>query len=63
MTFTTKIVVERTQPGQRQSVKEQDYLCHVYVREDRLAAVLISDHDYPKRVAFGILSKVCLGKL
>ena len=58
MKFTTKLVVERTQTGQRQSVKEQEYLCHVQVRDDRLAAVLISDHDYPRRVAFTILSKV-----
>ena len=58
MKFTTKIVVERTQPGQRQSVKEQEYLCHVFVRDDRLSGVLISDHDYPSRVAFTVLSKV-----
>nr|CAB3267829.1 synaptobrevin homolog YKT6-like [Phallusia mammillata] len=59
MVFTTQIITERTQPGQRQSVKEQEYLCHVFVRDDRLAAVLISDHDYPRRVAFTVLSKAC----
>lgn len=60
MKFTTKLVVERTQPSERKSVKEQEYLCHVQVRDDRLSAVLVSDHDYPRRVAFTILSKVCL---
>ncbi|XP_076814415.1 synaptobrevin homolog YKT6-like [Clavelina lepadiformis] len=59
MTFTTQIITERTQTGQRQSVKEQEYLCHVYVREDRLTGVIIADQDYPRRVAFTILSKAC----
>ena len=56
--FATKIVAERTQPGQRQSVKQQDYLCHVYVRLDGLAGVVIADQEYPSRVAFTLLSKV-----
>jgi len=55
--FATKIVTERTQPGQRQSVKQQDYLCHVYVRHDGLAGVVVSDQEYPSRVAFTVLSK------
>ncbi|XP_009859212.2 synaptobrevin homolog YKT6-like isoform X1 [Ciona intestinalis] len=59
LSFTSKIITERTHPGMRQSVKEQEHLCHVYVREDRLAAVLISDEDYPRRVAFTVLTKVC----
>ena len=35
-----------------------EYLCHVYVRSDNLAGVLISDHEYPQRVAFTLLNKV-----
>jgi len=35
-----------------------DYMCHVYVRSDSLAAVLISDHEYPQRVAFTLINKV-----
>jgi len=57
--FATKIVAERTQPGQRQSVKQQDYLCHVYVRLDGLAGVVVADQEYPSRVAFTLLSKTC----
>lgn len=34
------------------------YLCHVYVRADNLAGVLIADHDYPGRVAHTLLTKV-----
>ncbi|XP_071451023.1 synaptobrevin homolog YKT6 [Hetaerina americana] len=53
-----KTIVERTFPAARQSVKESDYLCHVYVRADNLAGVLISDHEYPTRVAHTLLTKV-----
>jgi hypothetical protein len=33
-------------------------MCHVYVRGDNLAGVLISDHDYPHRVSHTLLTKV-----
>lgn len=58
MNFTSQILVERSQPATRTSVKEQSYMCHVYVRSDGLAAALISDHDYPHRVAHTLLNKV-----
>lgn len=58
MDFTSKIIVERTTIAQRASVKEQDYMCHAFVRGDSLAGVLISDHEYPQRVSFTLLSKV-----
>lgn len=42
----------------RSSVKEQDYICHVYVRSDNVGAVVIADHEYPQRVAHTLLNKV-----
>lgn len=33
-------------------------MCHVYVRADNLAAVLIADHEYPQRVAHTLITKV-----
>jgi len=33
-------------------------MCHVYVRSDSLSAVLVSDQEYPQRVAFSLLNKV-----
>ncbi|KFM74279.1 Synaptobrevin-like protein YKT6, partial [Stegodyphus mimosarum] len=33
-------------------------MCHVYVRADRLSAALISDHEYPHRVAHTLLNKI-----
>ncbi|XP_018058432.1 PREDICTED: synaptobrevin homolog YKT6 isoform X2 [Atta colombica] len=58
MCFVSKTIVERTQICARQSVKEGEYMCHVYVRADNLAAVLISDHEYPRRVAHTLITKV-----
>ncbi|XP_064630560.1 synaptobrevin homolog YKT6-like isoform X2 [Lineus longissimus] len=57
MDFTSKIIAERTQTCSRETVKEQEYLCHVYVRSDNLCGVLISDHDYPTRVGFTLINK------
>uniref|UniRef100_A0ABI7XEE8 YKT6 v-SNARE homolog n=1 Tax=Felis catus TaxID=9685 RepID=A0ABI7XEE8_FELCA len=36
----------------------REYLCHVYVRNDSLAGVVIADSEYPSRVAFTLLEKV-----
>ncbi|XP_062272718.1 synaptobrevin homolog YKT6 [Scomber scombrus] len=58
MTFTSALIVERTSHGTRASVKEQEYLCHVYVRNDNLSAVVIADTEYPQRVSFTLLDKV-----
>jgi synaptobrevin family protein YKT6 len=33
-------------------------MVHVYVRSDGLASVIISDTEYPQRVAHTLLSKV-----
>lgn len=58
MDFTSKILVERTPMCSRASVKEQEYICHVYVRRDGLSGVVIADHEYQQRVAHTIINKV-----
>ncbi|KAJ2982534.1 hypothetical protein NQ176_g1330 [Zarea fungicola] len=58
MTLFAKTVAERTQPGQRQDVEEQDYTFHAYSRTEGICGVIISDHQYPTRVAHKVLSKV-----
>ena len=45
--------------GARTSVKHEGYLCHLYVSPHGLTAVCFADAEYPARVAFGYLSKVC----
>ncbi|ELK34731.1 Synaptobrevin like protein YKT6 [Myotis davidii] len=58
MTFTSQLIVELSAKGNRASVKEQEYLCHVYVQNDSLAGVVIADSEYPSQVAFTLLEKV-----
>jgi len=58
MTFTSKILTERTQRASRQSVKQGEYMCHVYVRADGLTCVLTADHEYPQRVSHTLITKV-----
>eukprot|EP00126_Sphaerothecum_destruens_P004076 Sdes_comp17975_c0_seq2m7231 len=58
MTFISKTLAERTCAGNRQTVEENEYHCHVHARSDNLAAVLISDKDYPTRVAFSLITKL-----
>ncbi|KAJ6453206.1 snare protein YKT6 [Mycena vitilis] len=60
MTFLSKTVAERTPQGQRQSIQENNYTAHVYNGggNDQLAAVIITDQEYPVRPAFSLLAKV-----
>eukprot|EP00049_Salpingoeca_infusionum_P018064 m.355593 g.355593 ORF g.355593 m.355593 type:complete len:198 (+) comp17288_c0_seq1:381-974(+) len=52
MSFFMHELATRTSAGQRQSVKEQSYVCHVHAREDKVTSVVITDEEYPQRVAF-----------
>jgi len=56
--FTSKILAERTPLAQRQSVKENEYMCHVYVRADGLVGVCVSDEEYQTRVAHSLITKI-----
>ncbi|KAF7561755.1 hypothetical protein G7046_g2364 [Stylonectria norvegica] len=58
MTLFAKTVAERTRPGQRQDVEEQDYTFHAYGRTEGVCGIMISDHQYPALVAHQLLSKV-----
>ncbi|ODQ66678.1 snare-like protein [Nadsonia fulvescens var. elongata DSM 6958] len=57
MSFFALTVATRTQAGQRQSVEEgANYVGHVYARSEGLAGVVITDKEYPVRVAFSLLN-------
>lgn len=58
MTFTSNLVTGKTQKGQRNSVKQEEYMCHCYCRGDGLAGVLLTNQEYPSRIAFTLLSKL-----
>ncbi|RKF78887.1 Synaptobrevin-like protein ykt6 [Golovinomyces cichoracearum] len=58
MSMFSKTVAERTRPGQRQDVEEQDYTFHAYGRSEGVCGIIISDHAYPALVAHQLLSKM-----
>ncbi|CAG8534144.1 14056_t:CDS:2 [Acaulospora colombiana] len=58
MTFFAKTVAERTNPGQRQVIEENNYVFYAYARAEGLAGIIISDSEYPQRVAFSLLNKI-----
>lgn len=58
MLFTGKTVVRKTQPGARQTVKAQAYMCHVVVKNSQLAAVVFCDEEYPSRAAMSVAMQV-----
>lgn len=57
--FSSRTVVSRTAKGQRQSVKIEGDVgkCHSYVAPTGLAATVITDNEYPNRVAFQFMSE------
>ena len=58
LTFISRTIVKRTQPGQRQSVEQDQYLVHVSNRNG-LVAIAVMDKEYPSRSAFCVLGKMC----
>ena len=57
LTFISRTIVKRTQPGQRQSVEQDQYLVHVSNRGG-LVAIAVMDREYPARAAFSVLGKI-----
>lgn len=58
MDFTSGVLVERAVTGSRSCVKQEQYNCFVFVRHDKLSGVLVTDMEYPQRVAFTLLLKI-----
>jgi len=57
--FSRQFAKASTEPGQRSSVRKDGYMSHVYHSPMGVVAVCFADDEYPQRVAFGYLSKVC----
>jgi hypothetical protein len=59
LTFFSNTVAERTDLGQMRSVQENNYTAHVYARSrDQLSGIIITDDEYPTRVAFSLINKL-----
>ncbi len=56
--FLTRTFIKRTEPGQRQSITHEDYVVHCYVRSDGLGGTVVTDSEYPARVAFVLLTQL-----
>lgn len=60
LTFACRTVVQRTNPGSRQTVGLSDnpFLVHCYVRYDGLSGVVVTQKDYQLRVAYSLINKM-----
>ncbi|KAK6100651.1 hypothetical protein QQG55_1535 [Brugia pahangi] len=58
MIFTGKLLVERSALSSRSSVKENEYFCHTFVRQDGLSGICITDAEYQQRIAFTMLRRI-----
>lgn len=56
LTAFTRIFVKRTAPGKRQAIEHEGYVIHVQMRQNGLAGCIITDQEYPARVAFSLIS-------
>lgn len=56
--FLIKTFMNRTSPGQRQSITHEGYVVHCYVRSDGLGGTVVTDLEYPSRVAFVLLGQL-----
>jgi synaptobrevin family protein YKT6 len=56
--FFCRTFVKRTPHGTMQSVQHEEYNIHIYLRTDGLAGVVVSDLEYPSRVAMVLISKM-----
>lgn len=55
--FVSREVVSRGTPGEKQSVKHSEYFCHSQVTSTNVGVSVITDGEYPARVAFGLIAK------
>ncbi|KAH8921871.1 snare-like protein [Atractiella rhizophila] len=58
LTFLSTTVASRTPTGSRQSVEKDAYTAHVYHHSSGIIGIIVSDAEYPPRVAFSLLSKI-----
>jgi len=58
--FASRTCIMRTKRGCRQTVQldeQTPFVAHCYVRSDGLAAITLTDKEYPPRVAFTLLTR------
>ena len=56
--FNSRLVVSRTKKEDRQEVALEKGICYSYVTSDSIGITIITDEEYPKRVAFDLIYKI-----
>jgi synaptobrevin family protein YKT6 len=56
--FTAKTISQRCAKGVRISVEQNENVAHAFCNLSGLCSVIISDKEYPPRVAFGLINRV-----
>ena len=58
MVFLSKLCVERTGQNERTSVEMENHVGHIYCGANGCAGVVITDREYPRRVALSLAAKI-----
>ena len=56
--FHSRLVVSRTPKEERTEITLEKGVCYCYVTSDNIGISLITDEEYPKRVAFDLIYKI-----
>lgn len=56
--FFASTLADRTAAGVRQAVEQDVYVGYVYTHPTGLVGVMVTDHEYPQRVAFTVINKI-----
>jgi synaptobrevin family protein YKT6 len=56
--FFSRTLMERTARGSRQSIDNEEYVCHIHLQGNGLGAIAVCDKEYPQRVAFTALTNM-----
>ena len=58
LNFHSRLVIERVQKDTHAQVQLEKGICYAIANEDKIGLTLISDEEYPKRVAIDFLLKI-----
>lgn len=55
--FASREIAQRTKLGERHTINYEGYLCHAYVYPNGVACAVVTDIEYPQRVAFSVIQQ------
>lgn len=56
--FHSRLIVSRTPKEERTEIVLEKGVCYCYVTSDNIGISVITDEEYPKRVAFDLIHKI-----